>query len=198
MTYCSGVTDGGVSEQRGSLVLYTYAESGLRAQSLEPWSQDCDVWDKDMVGALRETVERTWQTTCGMVVSLHLPELLILARPCLATFLSQSPSVSKWPRSTIHRESPIPCTAPFILYFPTVNMGVLARRQWHFFSRGKRANRRQAGVSRVRGGGRWGTPAVVLLELFPFIFVTPCLSLHHSLSLVHQRPADSWLKKTSL
>lgn len=42
------------------------------------------VWDKDTVGALKETVEWIWQTTCGMVVSLHLPKLLILERPRLA------------------------------------------------------------------------------------------------------------------
>lgn len=177
----SGVKDGGVTEQRGSLVLYTCTESGLRALSLGSWSRDCDVcvWDKDTVGALRETVERTWQTTCGMVVSLHLAELLILARLCLAAALSQSLSVSEQPRSTIHGAPP--CTAAFIFLFPPIHFGVLAGRQWHFFSWGwgMRANRRQAGVIGARGGGCWGTPAVEFLKLLPFIFVTLCLPSHH-------------------
>lgn len=48
-TVCQWVTSGekdrGVIEQRGSLVLHTCTESGLRAQSLGSWSQDCDTWD---------------------------------------------------------------------------------------------------------------------------------------------------------
>lgn len=44
--------DGGVIEQRGSLVLYTCTESGLGV-----W--DLCVCDKDTVGTLKETAERT-------------------------------------------------------------------------------------------------------------------------------------------
>lgn len=110
----SGVKDGGVTGQRGSLVLYTCA------RSLGSWSWDCDVCvcgggDKVMVGALSETVERTWQTTCGMGIS---PELLILARHCLAAVLSQSLSVSAQLGSTIHGDLPR-CTAAFILFLST-------------------------------------------------------------------------------
>lgn len=50
--------DGGVTEQRGSLVLYTYAESGLRAWSLGSWSLDCGVWDKVLVGTLKKKLSR--------------------------------------------------------------------------------------------------------------------------------------------
>lgn len=50
--------DGGVTEQRGSLVLYTCTESGLRAWSLGSWSLDCGVWDKVMVGALKKKLSR--------------------------------------------------------------------------------------------------------------------------------------------
>lgn len=105
---------------------WVWSESGILESAL--WCV-C-VWDRDMVGT---TVEGTWQTTCGMVVSLHLAELLILAVPRLAAVLSKLLC-----RGTAEVNNSRSIPAAFIFFFPSLHF-VLTRR-----------------LIFLSGGGVWG------------------------------------------
>lgn len=155
--------DGGVTEQRGSLVLYTYAESGLRAWSLGSWSLDCGVWDELTVGTLtqKETVERTWQTTCSTAAYIGCSQGLC--------------------QLCTDRGWTLPCMAAFTFFTKPLYFVVWVRRQWLFSSKEGLQRQTEGKLESPGWGvlGCWGTPAVEFLMLPSFILVTPCFHFHH-------------------
>lgn len=127
-------------------------------------------WDKLM---------RPWQTTWGTVVSLHIPEQWILARPCLAPLSKLLCHFMEEVNNLEHSFFPPLLHLSFsfsqcILGCEQRDSGISFPGVW-----GSRANKRQAWGYWGETWGYWGTPAVELLNLLFFIFVTLCFHAYN-------------------